>query len=174
MMSASSTHSADKLALLSVALSFAAPVHSTMQNFVQTNYLGPYLLTRLLQPSLPPGARVINVSSITHRVGHIHDPARFFTRRNTGPTDVYPVSVHCSTVMLPGMSRLPDCAQPEHGQDLCHALCPCTVEYCSALVLSPCESSLEAEQERWRPELICSIAASSAGQAVLLAYECRV
>ncbi|MBS2553030.1 SDR family NAD(P)-dependent oxidoreductase [Catenulispora sp. NL8] len=40
----------------------------------QVNYLAPYLLTRLLWPSLTakPGSRVINVSSALHRGGRVH------------------------------------------------------------------------------------------------------
>lgn len=40
----------------------------------QVNYLAPYLLTRLLWEPLTstPGSRVVNVSSLLHRSGHIH------------------------------------------------------------------------------------------------------
>ncbi|KAK9804909.1 hypothetical protein WJX72_011450 [[Myrmecia] bisecta] len=46
---------------------------------VQINYLGPYALTRLLEPSLIASApsRVVNVSSIMHRCGSFQDPAHF-------------------------------------------------------------------------------------------------
>ena len=50
----------------------------------QTNYLGPYLLTRLLEGRLRAGAasrsgpaKVVNVSSIMHRVGVLKNSARF-------------------------------------------------------------------------------------------------
>ncbi|KAK9809586.1 hypothetical protein WJX73_004402 [Symbiochloris irregularis] len=59
---------------------------------VQTNYLGPYALTRLLEPALQPGARVINVTSVTHRMAHIGDLGKFFFTRNKGATDVYPLT----------------------------------------------------------------------------------
>lgn len=41
---------------------------------LQVNYLAPYLLTRMLWPSLTavPGARVVNVSSALHRGGRLH------------------------------------------------------------------------------------------------------
>ena len=40
---------------------------------LQVNYLGPYHLTRLLEPQLAASApsRVVNVSSIMHRSGHV-------------------------------------------------------------------------------------------------------
>ncbi|EIE19074.1 NAD(P)-binding protein [Coccomyxa subellipsoidea C-169] len=48
----------------------------------QVNYLGPYMLTRLLEGSLVASApsRVINVSSVTHRYGLIENPANFLSR----------------------------------------------------------------------------------------------
>ena len=47
---------------------------------MQVNYLGPYHLTRLLEGQLASSApsRVVNVSSIMHRSGHVDsDPGRF-------------------------------------------------------------------------------------------------
>ena len=41
---------------------------------MQVNYLGPYLLTRLLEPALvaaAPSARVVNLSSIMSRLGSL-------------------------------------------------------------------------------------------------------
>jgi NAD(P)-dependent dehydrogenase (short-subunit alcohol dehydrogenase family) len=42
----------------------------------QINYLGPYVLTRLLEENLVAAApsRVVNVSSIRHRQAKMHDP----------------------------------------------------------------------------------------------------
>lgn len=47
----------------------------------QVNYLGPYLLTRLLEDQLihSAPARVVNLSSVTHRFGSIGDPGTFLT-----------------------------------------------------------------------------------------------
>ncbi|XP_019886240.2 retinol dehydrogenase 11 [Ooceraea biroi] len=43
---------------------------------LQTNYIGPFLLTLLLLPKIQsstPGCRIVNVSSIMHTFGAIHD-----------------------------------------------------------------------------------------------------
>ena len=49
---------------------------------LQVNYLGPYHLTRLLEPQLLSSApsRVVNVSSIMHRSGSVHSDANSFLR----------------------------------------------------------------------------------------------
>lgn len=64
----------------------------------QVNYLGPYMLTRLLEPCLVAAApsRVINVSSVTHRYGCIDNPASFLSKSNKVVGGQYPVSVHHS------------------------------------------------------------------------------
>jgi NAD(P)-dependent dehydrogenase (short-subunit alcohol dehydrogenase family) len=61
----------------------------------QVNYLGPYLLTRLLLPALVSSApaRVVNVSSVTHRYGVIGDPEAFLSESASGVGAQYPVSV---------------------------------------------------------------------------------
>lgn len=48
----------------------------------QVNYLGPYHLTRLLEPQLLSSApsRVVNVSSIMHRSGSVHSDVNRFLR----------------------------------------------------------------------------------------------
>ena len=54
---------------------------------LQVNYLGPYHLTRLLEPQLASSApsRVVNLSSIMHRSGHVDpEPASFLTDWNKG------------------------------------------------------------------------------------------
>lgn len=60
----------------------------------QVNYLGPYMLTRLLESSLVASApsRVINVSSVTHRYGLIDNPASFLTQCTTGVGGQYPAT----------------------------------------------------------------------------------
>jgi hypothetical protein len=59
----------------------------------QVNYLGPYMLTRLLEGSLAASApsRVINVSSVTHRYGLIDNAASFLSRSATAVGGQYPV-----------------------------------------------------------------------------------
>lgn len=62
--------------------------HVSLANHVmQVNYLGPYHLTRLLEGQLASSApsRVVNVSSIMHRSGHVDsDPERFLKDWNKG------------------------------------------------------------------------------------------
>ncbi|KAF5827890.1 hypothetical protein DUNSADRAFT_18581 [Dunaliella salina] len=51
----------------------------------QTNYLGPYTLTRLLEKKLVSSkARVVTVASITHRTARIKDPKAFLTEWRSG------------------------------------------------------------------------------------------
>ena len=53
---------------------------------VQVNFLGPYLLTRLLEKKLKESApsRVVNVSSIMHRFSDYDGPEEFMTRDDNG------------------------------------------------------------------------------------------
>ncbi len=59
----------------------------------QVNYVGPYMLTRLLEPCLRAAghARVVNVSSVTHRYGVIGNPAAFLSSSNSTVGGQYPV-----------------------------------------------------------------------------------
>ena len=59
----------------------------------QVNYVGPYMLTRLLEPCLRAAghARVVNVSSVTHRYGVIGNPAAFLSRSTSTVGGQYPV-----------------------------------------------------------------------------------
>ena len=41
------------------------------ENTLATNYLGPYLLTRLLVGKMPPGSNVVNMVSLTCRFGRV-------------------------------------------------------------------------------------------------------
>ncbi|MEW5298527.1 MAG: hypothetical protein WDW36_001641 [Sanguina aurantia] len=60
-----------------------APGH--IGGLAQTNYLGPYTLTRLLEPKLVASkARVVTVSSVTHRAFVIHDPDTFLHQWSQG------------------------------------------------------------------------------------------
>lgn len=47
--------------------------HLSSSSMMQVNYLGPYYLTRLLESTLIASrpSRVVNVSSIMHRSGHV-------------------------------------------------------------------------------------------------------
>ena len=47
--------------------------------FLQVNYHGPYILTRLLEPVLIASkpSRVVNVASVEHRIGYIKDIRKF-------------------------------------------------------------------------------------------------
>lgn len=45
---------------------------------LQTNHISPFLLTHLLRPQLPPGARIVNTSSMASSYGA--DPAASLTR----------------------------------------------------------------------------------------------
>ena len=63
--------------------------------WLQVNYVGPYMLTRLLEPCLKAAgqARVVNVSSVTHRYGEIGNPAAFLNRSRAHVGGAYPVSL---------------------------------------------------------------------------------
>ena len=54
-----------------------------MERTVQVNYVGPYLLTRLLQPLMGDGSRIVNMVSLTYRVGNLDFPD-FFQRGRKG------------------------------------------------------------------------------------------
>ena len=54
-----------------------------MERTVQVNYVGPYLLTRLLLPLMGEGSRIANMVSLTYRVGNLDFPD-FFQRGRKG------------------------------------------------------------------------------------------
>ncbi len=54
-----------------------------MERTVQVNYVGPYLLTRLLLPLMGEGSRIVNMVSLTYRVGRLDFPD-FFQRGRKG------------------------------------------------------------------------------------------
>jgi len=54
-----------------------------MERTVQVNYVGPYLLTRLLLPLMGEGSRIVNMVSLTYRVGNLDFPD-FFQRGRKG------------------------------------------------------------------------------------------
>lgn len=61
-------------------------LHKTKDNLEQTvgvNYVGPYLLTRLLLPLMGEGSRIVNMVSLTYRYGSLDFPD-FFLRGRKG------------------------------------------------------------------------------------------
>ena len=48
-----------------------------LERTVSVNYVGPYLLTRLLLPMMQPGARIVNMASCVYCLGHLDFPAFF-------------------------------------------------------------------------------------------------
>lgn len=54
-----------------------------LERTVAVNYVGPYLLTRLLLPLMGEGSRIVNMSSLTYRFGSLDFPD-FFTRGRKG------------------------------------------------------------------------------------------
>ena len=54
-----------------------------LERTVSVNYVGPYLLTRLLLPLMGPGSRIVNMSSLVFPWGSLDFPD-FFTRGRKG------------------------------------------------------------------------------------------
>lgn len=54
-----------------------------LERTVSVNYVGPYLLTRLLAPLMPPGARIVNMASCVYAIGHLDFP-HFFNQGRKG------------------------------------------------------------------------------------------
>ena len=54
-----------------------------LERTVSVNYVGPYLLTRLLLPLMGKGSRIVNMASLVYCVGHLDFPD-FFTRGRKG------------------------------------------------------------------------------------------
>lgn len=54
-----------------------------LERTVSVNYVGPYLLTRLLLPLMPVGARIVNMASCVYALGHLDFPD-FFERGRKG------------------------------------------------------------------------------------------
>ena len=58
--------------------------HKTVDNLertVQVNYVGPFLLTRLLLPLMGEGSRIVNMVSLTYRYGRLDFPDLFLRGR---------------------------------------------------------------------------------------------
>ena len=61
-------------------------LHKTVDNLertVQVNYVGPFLLTRLMLPLMGEGSRIVNMVSLTYKYGSLDFPD-FFTRGRKG------------------------------------------------------------------------------------------
>ena len=54
-----------------------------LEQTVSVNYVGPYLLTRLLLPLMGKGSRIVNMVSLTYSIGSLDFP-EFFTRGRKG------------------------------------------------------------------------------------------
>ena len=54
-----------------------------LERTVSVNYVGPYLLTRLLLPLMGQGSRIVNMASLVYCIGHLDFPD-FFTRGRKG------------------------------------------------------------------------------------------
>ncbi|KAI3424130.1 hypothetical protein D9Q98_009490 [Chlorella vulgaris] len=81
----------------------------------QVNYLGPYALTRLLEDTLQQSApaRVVNLSSVTHRFGWLGDVARFLP--SWVPGSYYPSTKLANVLFANEMQR----RLGEHGVQSC-------------------------------------------------------
>lgn len=69
-----------------------------LESTVSTNYVGPYLLTRLLLPIMQPGGRIINTLSCTYKIGKIND--FFFTKGRNGGFYRIPVYANSKRALL--------------------------------------------------------------------------
>ncbi|MBQ7570790.1 MAG: SDR family NAD(P)-dependent oxidoreductase [Bacteroidaceae bacterium] len=54
-----------------------------LERTVSVNYVGPYLLTRLLLPLMKEGSRIVNMASLVYRFGHLDFP-EFFEKGRKG------------------------------------------------------------------------------------------
>lgn len=65
-----------------------------IEHTVSVNYVGPYLLTRLLLPLMGEGSRIVNMASLTYWMGRLDFPD-FFTRgRRKG---FHRIHIYCNT-----------------------------------------------------------------------------
>ena len=72
--------------LMNNAGTLATRFQTTVDNLERTvavNYVGPYLLTRLLLPLMGEGSRIVNMASLTYKFGFLDFPD-FFTRGRKG------------------------------------------------------------------------------------------
>lgn len=48
-----------------------------LENNISVNYVGPYLLTRMLLPLMGKGSRIVNMASLVYKYGFLHLPELF-------------------------------------------------------------------------------------------------
>jgi NAD(P)-dependent dehydrogenase (short-subunit alcohol dehydrogenase family) len=65
-----------------------------LEHTVSVNYVGPYLLTRLLLPLMGEWSRIVNMASLTYRMGRLDFPD-FFTRGRKGR--FLRIPIYCNT-----------------------------------------------------------------------------
>ena len=83
--------------LMNNAGMLAKEFRTTSDNLEQTvgvNYVGPYLLTRLLLPLMGEGSRIVNMASLTYKYGFLDFPD-FFTRGRKG--GFWRIPIYCNS-----------------------------------------------------------------------------
>ena len=65
-----------------------------IEHTVSVNYVGPYLLTRLLLPLMGEGSRIVNMASLTYWMGRLDFP-EFFTRGRK--KSFHRIHIYCNT-----------------------------------------------------------------------------
>lgn len=65
-----------------------------LEHTVSVNYVGPYLLTRLLLPLMGEGSRIVNMASLTYWMGRLDFP-EFFTRGRK--KSFHRIHIYCNT-----------------------------------------------------------------------------
>lgn len=65
-----------------------------LERTVAVNYVGPYLLTRLLLPLMGEGSRIVNMASLTYKFGFLDFPD-FFTRGRKG--GFWRIPIYCNS-----------------------------------------------------------------------------
>ena len=83
--------------LMNNAGMLAKEFRTTLDNLEQTvgvNYVGPYLLTRLLLPLMGEGSRIVNMASLTYKYGFLDFPD-FFTRGRKG--GFWRIPIYCNS-----------------------------------------------------------------------------
>lgn len=69
-----------------------------LENTVSVNYVGPYLLTRLLVPLMEKGSRIVNTVSCTYAIGKI--PEHFFDKGCNGTFFRIPIYSNTKLALL--------------------------------------------------------------------------
>ena len=92
-----------------------------LERTVSVNYVGPYLLTRLLLPLMGPGSRVVNMVSCTYAIGHLDFPD-FFTRGRRG--DFWRIPIYSNTKLALTLFTLDLARRVEQRGIVVHAADP--------------------------------------------------